>query len=71
MFDEKIYVLFNTKERGYLTASCEAISFSSELLYAMPFTSNSKALDYLHSTFKVEVYKDFVVKEFALSIIMP
>lgn len=71
MFDEKIYVLFNTKEGGFLTASYEAISFSSELLYAMPFTSNSKALDYLHSTFEVEVYKDLVVKEFALSNIMP
>ena len=71
MFDEKIYVLFNTKEGGFLTASCEAISFTSELSYAMPFTSIFEALDYLHSTFEVEVYKDFVVKEFALSNIMP
>lgn len=71
MFDEKIYILFNTKERGYLTASCEALSFSSKLLYDMPFMSNFESLDYLHSTFEVEVSKDFVVKEFALSNIMP
>lgn len=71
MFDEKIYVLFNTKEGGYLTASCETISFTSELLYAMSFASVSEATSHLHSTFEPAVYEDFVVKDFLLSSITP